>query len=99
MIEFSPNTRFVANENKLMRCISSQFSIDWAKIPPMVALFKSFIVTFYHINCFCNKITDTFNITFENSLFMVAILIHCNKIQEILSAIYDKMAGKFKHVY
>lgn len=34
----------------------------------------SFMIPFYHINCFCNEITATFNITFENSLFTVAML-------------------------
>lgn len=48
------------------------------------------------INCFCNEITATFNIMLEWWCYGR----HVNdKIEDILSAISDKLAGKFKCVY
>lgn len=33
------------------------------------------VVPFYHIHCFCNEITTMLNITFENSMLMVPLLV------------------------
>ena len=69
-IEFVPYTRFVANKKKISSCISPKFSYDQSQIPTMLLFYNPKLP----INCFCNEIDTTFNITFENSLFMVAML-------------------------
>lgn len=64
----------------------------WSQIPTL----GFFLVQwpFYNIKCFCKEIPTTIKITFENSLFMVTIIVKKSEIFRM--QLFGKMALKFK---